>query len=434
MLVSVAGLTAATGTTSIDLELAESARLERILAVALAAHPDVGELDARARAASARASAADHLPDLEVKYEQWRTPLARPWRLDEAELMFGVRQMIPAWGTRGARVRAEEEGSRILASTARARALELAASVRRTFAEYVRAEAEHEIHERHVDVTHGVVELARSAYRSGRASQEDVLRAAASLSRHHRDLLELERARASGRATLNMLMSRPPDAPLGPPSTSAPLALPTELEVLMPIAERSRPELAGVRHAVARSEAELDGSRRSASYPSFMLGADYMLMPAHEERHAYQVMVSLNLPWLSGARGDQVRASEELLLAERRAEGSVRNTIRWEVHEAVLRYRSARAVFELCDGDLLPRAREGLSSAQAAFAAGAASALAVLDALRGLLDAELEHARARAALEQSGAELLRATGAEPDDLLAEARARGARSTTEGGAR
>ena len=50
-------------------------------------------------------------PILELKYEQWGVPLARPYALDEANtLMLGVRQTFPAWGSLDARGRAARRG------------------------------------------------------------------------------------------------------------------------------------------------------------------------------------------------------------------------------------------------------------------------------------------------------------------------------------
>ncbi len=87
--------------------LAREVRLETVLEVAQRANPEIHEAQERVLSATARASSAGRLPDLEAKYEQWGVPLARPYALDEAgTLMLGLRQTIPAPGVLGARSRA----------------------------------------------------------------------------------------------------------------------------------------------------------------------------------------------------------------------------------------------------------------------------------------------------------------------------------------
>lgn len=90
--------------------LAGETRLETVLALARARNPDLDEARERLHARLERVPAAAALPDLELKYEQWGVPLARPYALDEADtLMLGVRQTFPAAGTRDAQARAALE-------------------------------------------------------------------------------------------------------------------------------------------------------------------------------------------------------------------------------------------------------------------------------------------------------------------------------------
>src|SRR5438105_4996850 len=64
-----------------DAELAQAVRLATVLRLAHARNPDLAETRARVRAALERVRSASRLPDLELKYEQWAVPLARPWAL-----------------------------------------------------------------------------------------------------------------------------------------------------------------------------------------------------------------------------------------------------------------------------------------------------------------------------------------------------------------
>jgi outer membrane protein TolC len=395
-----------------EAELARSARLETILRVALDRNRDVAENQARARAADARSHAASRLPDLEAKYEQWGVPLSRPYALDSAQtLMVGVRQTFPAWGSLDARTRAAAEDAGSAQDASRARRQEVAAQVRRTYATYYKANQELHLHLEHVGLTSRVLELARLNQRTGHGSLQDVLRLQLELTRLHTDVARIEREERSSHALLNALMNRPSEAPLGPPEdlSVTPTADITALEKSI---DTNRPEVAAAGRGVRRSEAVLDGTRSAARFPQVMVGLDYWYMPTFpsDMRHAYGAMVAINLPWLSGRRGDEQREAEETVQAERDALESTKNTVRYELRDAAARLESARQSFTIIDQDLLAQAKRSLDATQAAYAVGQGDAVGLLDALRSYLQVRIERVRALAELASSQADLERAAG------------------------
>jgi outer membrane protein, heavy metal efflux system len=412
--VSLTSLTAlpARAASSDDAELERSARLETILRVALERNPDLAENRARTRAAEARSQGASRLPDLEAKYEQWGVPLSKPYALDEAQmLMLGVRQTFPAWGSLDARGRAAAEEAVIVQSAGRARRQEIVAQVRRTYAAYYRADQELRLHLEHVGLTSRVLELAKLNQRTGHGSLQDVLRLELELTRVHTDVARIEREQRSSRALLNALMDRPADAPLGPPEDLS--VTPTaDVAALEKNIDANRPEITAATRNIRRSEAVLDGARRSARIPQFMVGLDYWYMPTFpsDMRHAYSAMVAINLPWLSGRRGADQREAEASLQAERHALESAKNTVRYELRDAAARVDSARQSFSIIDQDLLAQAKRSLEATQAAYTAGHGDAGGMLEALRSYLQVRIERVRSLAELATSEADLERAAG------------------------
>jgi cobalt-zinc-cadmium efflux system outer membrane protein len=405
---------------TVDAEgLAREVRVETVLEVAQRANPEIHEAQERALSATARASSAGRLPDLEAKYEQWGVPLSKPYALGEADtLMVGLRQTFPAPGVLGARSRAAGGEAGMLAEAERARQQDVRQRVKRAFYDYYRSFREYRIHLEHVDLESHIIELARQNYRVGRASQQDVLRAVVDLSRLHSDVADLLQQLDSSKAQLNTLMARPLDAPLGPPAAiSPPQMQERQVDDHGTVPER-RPDVASAKRGVERSEAALDAVRTEATVPSIMVGADYWYQPTSAVQHAYGAMVSINLPWLSGGRRDRVREAEHALAADMRALESARNVALFELRDAQARLKAAEQSYRIIDRDLLPQARQSLEAAQAAFAAGKGDALGLLDSARSYLQVRVEHARALARLGSSSADLERALGS---DLTAPAR-------------
>lgn len=396
-----------------EADLTREARVDTIVRIALARNPEISEARSRTRASRERAPAASRLPDPEFKYELWGGPLLRPYALDEAQMhMFGLRQMFPAPGSRGAQASALEEVGLAAGQMERARAQDIAARVRRAYAEYYRADRELQIHREHAAIAEQIVEFARAAYRAGRGSQQDVLRAAVELSRLHTDVARAERDRRSARALLNTLMARPIGAPLGPPappSGSSALPRANELEKRA----RARPEVVAAEHAVRSRDKEVEAAKAGGRWPSFMVGIDYQYMPLMDEPHGYGVMFTMSLPWLNPRYGEETRAAEATRDAERSVADSIRNTAHYELYDAVARAEAAQQSLVLIEREVLPQARQSFEAAQAAYRAGQGDSLALLDSLRSLLDVRIERERALAALSAAIADVDRAAGNDP---------------------
>jgi outer membrane protein TolC len=397
--------------------LAQQADLETILRLALARHPSLGEAGERVLASRERQAAAGRLPDLELRYEEWGVPLGRPYALDEAgTLMLGLGQTFPARGSRAAAARMAAEEAGLAAEDRRARAQEVATRARQAFYQYAGAEQEYALHLEQIELTHRLVELARTNYQAGRGTQQDVLRLILEVSRLHGEVAPIEQRQRSARALLNTLMVRPPAAPLGSPPPLAPSPVEPRLEQLSRDLETNRPELAAAARAVLRGQAALDAAQSEARWPALMLSTSYWLQPTSEERHAYGLMVSVNLPWLNEKRRAEVRAAEHGLAAARLAREAERLQALYQIEDAAARLDAARDLYTILETDTLPQARRSFEAARTAYASGNGDALALLDALRSVLQTRIEQIRALVRLESSLADLERAAGVVVTEL------------------
>ena len=392
--------------------LVQEATLTSILRLALARNPELAEARQRFRAAREVAPAASRLPDPEFEYQLWAQPLSRPVAFDEAQMhMFGIRQTFPAPGSLGARSQAASARADVAAEARRAREQELVARVRRAYAEYYRADRAYRIYLQNVRLTQQALELARAAYQGGRGSQQDVLRAAVELSRMHNQIATADRERRSARGLLNTLMARPTSAPLGAPEELQPANVELRADRLEQLIAERRPEIAAARSAIGARESEVAAARAMARWPNFMVGLQYMYMPMMEDSHNYGVMFSMSLPWFNPRYGEEVRAAEAQLSAERSALSSARYAARYELYDAAERLKAARESFTIIERDLLPQAQQSFESAQAVYRGGQADSLALFDALRSLLEVRIERERALSTIETAVADVERAVGA-----------------------
>jgi outer membrane protein TolC len=380
---------------------------------ALVHNPDLVAERARVAEQLARVSVVARRPDPELKYEQWGVPLVRPYALGEADtLMVGVRQSFPAPGSLDAQERAARAEVEQAVLTLRARQLDVARQVESTCYQYLLAEREQAIHLEHAELTQRLVDQARSSFRVGATTEHDVLRVAVEIHRLHRDVARLDQRRLTAVALLNTLMGRPPATALTPSVELAATEIDLPLAQLEALARTDRPEVRAAVRGVARGTASVEAARAAATWPTFMVGLDYMYMPYMHERHSYGAMVSVSLPWFGSRRRDQTTASERGVTADRHAVTAATTTVHYEVTAAFAGYQAARSSYLITSRDLVPAAQRSLEAAQAGFAGGRGNTAVLLDALRAVLDIRLEEIRALVELKQSIIDLERAVGTE----------------------
>jgi cobalt-zinc-cadmium efflux system outer membrane protein len=398
---------------ALERAVAGAATLDAITALALVRNPELLVERARVEELLERVPAAARRPDPELKYEQWGVPLVRPYALGEADtIMVGVRQAFPAPGSLPAQERGAAFAAEAALYTLRGRQLDVVLQVERAYLEHAQVVREIAIHREHARLAHDLIELTRSSAVSGGATQQDVLRVAVDLQSLHRDIARLEQRERSAIALLNALMGRAPASPLAPIAPAAAAEVTQSVDELQALAAHRRPELRAAERAVAREQASADQARAAATWPSVMVGLDYMYMPMMHEQHAYGAMVSINLPWLSSGRRAEVRAAERAVETGRRGAEAAAVAVRYEIEDAYARYQAARARHAIARGDLVPAALQSYEAAQGGFVRGRGSAVALLDARRVLLEVRIDEAREQFALQAAIADLERAVGGE----------------------
>jgi outer membrane protein TolC len=144
-----------------------------------------------------------------------------------------------------------------------------------------------------------------------------------------------------------------------------------------------------------------------------MLGVQYMYMPTMADMHNYGVMFSMSLPWFNARYGEETRAAEARLTAERSALHSAQLAADYQLYAAAQRFEAARKTLATIETNLLPQAQRSFEAAQANYRGGQLDSMALFDALRALLDVRTERERAVSSLALAAADLERASGNSP---------------------
>lgn len=394
----------------LDKLLSDSLDLNVLVAAALDRNPELRESLARAKAGLAEVKRVSSFDDPMLKYEAWGVPINQPGAFNRDQTnLFGLRQDIPFPGNLSLKGEAALRDAESMYQMYRDRQIDVVSRVKKAFFDYYALQKEIDIHLEHVKILEDFEKISDAKFRTGTVSQQDVLKPQVELVMLHNDVLAIEQKLGSVRASLNALLNRPSNAPLGKPSEITPPDEKFDVQELTAQALTSRPDVLAAQLRARSTKTSLEVAGREATLPNFSIGADYWQMPG-VPNDAYGVMFSINLPWFTGQHRAEVAKFEHSLHADEAAVDSARNKASLEVRDAFLRVEAARKSVVLFKGELLPKSQQSVEVSRASYEKDKASFLDLLDAERSQRDIKLKYHQVLAQYEWAVADLERAVG------------------------
>jgi outer membrane protein TolC len=376
-----------------------------VVQLARARRAEVVAARARARAAAERPEIVSALDDPQV----FPSIDHAPFMGGGADLSLAIEQSFPLSGVRGHRRHvAEADARRAVAEIDRVGLdVELDAAAAFWMVAETRGAAQI-IDEQHA-LADQMVTAATARYATNTGGQAEVLRAQLEVARldgEHRALAAETRA---AEAMLNTSLARATDAPIPELDAAVPDDGPPLAAQLAGTALDRRPELRAGRAEIARSEAEV--SVMQAMYtPMAMVrtGPSYTM----SDGAGWMVMVGLSIPLWRGklhAGVAEARAMADMSSADLEA---MRRMVSGQAAVARERVVAAHERYVALRDSIVPRAKQAIAAALAAYAANQMPLVGTLDAAQALWSAQRDLVMARAELGRAWARLRRATGEE----------------------
>ena len=387
--------------------------VDEAVAKALETNPEIRAAVRRLSLAQSKTTTARSLDDPMFMVRDWQTPLRKPWDLNQAQMMFSVQQTFLGKDKRDARSKIAGDDVEVASSDLETTRQQVAADVRKACADLMRNADERKLLDRQSALLKEALSVTLVQYTTGKVPQADVLRAQMALTRLDEQLIELDEERDTARAGLNTLLGRRPDDELGLAGTYAPPRNLPPLEELERLAILHRPELAGLRAQIQKSE-NLGQTTRLAMKPDFTVALGYMLMPAGSaSRNAYMAEMTMNLPWLNRDRHDGESKQADAATAVAQAELEARTSaVFMQVRQAQIATLSAEKRMKVYRDTLLPQAEAAFKASTAAYQNNRAEFLTLIDSQNLLLDIQTAYYKASAATDAGVADLERATGTQ----------------------
>ena len=300
-----------------------------------------------------------------------------------------LEQEVPISGKNRSRARAATAEAGAAFEDLRRVELDVSSRARIAYARLANGYAQLEVNRRNDELLGQFVEISRSRYETGAATQADLLIAQTDAAKLLEMRADIERQISEAQSALNVLLNRPAQASLGQPGSLVFTPRVLSLERLQAIAIASRPELQRAQSQIdaARSRVEL-ANRQWFPDPALNVKAQ-RYNEAAQAVSEVDVGVSFPIPWLNGkkysagaleARKDLENAQQEFDAARVEALGLVRDQLK--------KIQTSAGQYELYRDSILPIARQTVEASRAAYEANNGGFLELITTRRTLQDAE----------------------------------------------
>ena len=317
-----------------------------------------------------------------------------------------LEQEVPITGKNRSRSRVATAEARAAFEDLRRIELDLIMRARSAYARLANAYAQFEVNHRNSELLNQFVQISRSRYEAGVATQADVLLAQTDSAKLLEAQADIERQISQEQSALNVLMNRPAQAPLSRPSELVFTSQTLSLEKLQGIAVALRPELlrAQDRIDVERFRLQL-ANRQWFPDPALNVKAQRYNSAAQAVSEV-DVGISLPVPWLNWKKysAGVLEARNSVEEAEREF-GALRVETLGLVRDQLKKIQTSANQYELYRDNILPLARQAVEASRAAYEASTGGFLELITARRTLQDAESAALNRLAEYEAAVAEL-----------------------------
>jgi len=380
--------------------------------------PEIKAARQRWEAARAIVPQVQTLPDPRFQLGYQRMPMAEPVQ----GAVYGIGQEIPFPGKLRLKGEvAQREADRIEQEYVAVR-LRLIARLKEAYFDLHFVHDAIEVVERNKVLLLQFEKTAKSRYAVGQAAQQDVFRAQLEISRVMDRLAVLDQQKESLHATVNRLLNRPPDGPLGAPEEIHVTILTRSLSELNRRAEEFSPILQASTKGVERGEQAVALARREY-YPDFDVSALGIRNDRINE-NGYQVMLGIRVPlYYTTKQRQAVRQALAETDEARESLVNMKQDILFRVKDDFVQAQRAERLITILRDAIIPQATMALRASQSGYGVGKVDFLTLLNSLLTLQESELElhgemvaHEKSLARLEEvTGGPLTNSGSLPPDD-------------------
>lgn len=398
-------------------EAGPAANLSTLIKTALINNPELKASQSRWQMFANRVTQASALEDPMLMVKIQNGVVSDPLNFRKEVMtskVLGISQQVPFWGKRALKEEIAAKDAESYRWQLEERKLELARMIKETWYRLYFTDRSEEIIAKNIRILDDFITLAETKYSVGQGAQQDLFRAQLERSKMLDMQITLQQQRKSLAATLNTLVSRPPETPLDSIADFDIVPLQRPLNELRETARQNRPMLKSLQALIDKGEAGLQLSRKEF-YPDFNVSLEYMQREptmGEEGLDMYSLGVTFNLPLQQERRHAMVaEANAETGMAAAELH-SLTNSIAGRIADLLARLERQAQLASLYKTGIIPQAEQSLESATIGYQVNKVDFLALLDSRMTLFNYERNYYESLADYQMSLAELEAVVGAE----------------------
>jgi outer membrane protein, heavy metal efflux system len=327
-------------------------------------------------------------------------------------------QKFPWFGKLDARGQVAEQEVQIVMTRLAQAELKVTEDVRLSYYEMQFSQRAIAITEEDAALLGDLLKIAEARYRTGGASQQDVLRAQVELNKIDDRLITLRRQLRQSQADLARVLHVSPESNLLATSDVEIPSAPEQIEQLYQMAAECRPELQERFYSMQKSQRARDVAELNY-YPDITAGLGWQTVTANDSlsrvangNDNLMMTVGVNLPIWRDKLDAGVREWEQRSLENaRRYEATLDDTFRM-VRRLMVQIDAIQQQLDLFKGSMIPKTEQALRVSTADYRVNKVDFQQLLDNWSDMLMFHVQVARLEASLAQTLASLERVVGCE----------------------
>ncbi|MFO7535008.1 MAG: TolC family protein [Kiritimatiellia bacterium] len=382
--------------------------LNAAVELAVSDNADLKSLRARWEAMRERPAQVGSLPNPMLSVGGMDMASADTWP-DTNEKRYMVQQEFPWLGKRGLREGIAAKDAEIMRRELEAMTRDVVMRVKERFYDLYAVQRSLAITREDQEVVRRLATVAETLYATGERPQADVIKAQTEITMLKQKILEVQDQEASLKASLNTLLNRRADSPLGPVAIPPDNGFGGNAEALFALAVTNRAEVQAAQAQVDRYQLEKRLMAKEA-IPDYKLGLEYRDLGPDDDMVMFTV--SMDLPvWRTKYRAG-VREAEKMRDSSEAAREAAERQSAFDVQDASFKLRTARRTLELYRTELLPQAEARFSASEAGYRTGQVDFMDLLESQRFLLEVKKMVAMTEGTIGMQIARLERAVGSD----------------------
>ncbi|MDP3920748.1 MAG: TolC family protein [Candidatus Omnitrophota bacterium] len=252
--------------------------------------------------------------------------------------------------------------------------------------------------------------VAQSQFKSGIASNQDLLKAQVELGKLENDILTLNDYRKPITARLNAVLNRDVEMSIGWPEEIDHEVKPLDERLVYEKFHGNNPDLEGAAQRIEETKKKVWLARLdylpdvNVSFDYISIGNGPVNVPDNG-RDAASVMFKVNVPLWYGKQKSQVDEAKALRESAESEHEQLENNLSAKIKMVYFQIENAERQINLYRNALIPKAEQSLNASETAYSGGRVDFLNLIDSQRTLLNFQLSYYKAIRDYEQRLAEL-----------------------------